>query len=182
MFLRVCSPRSSQADLDLAPDLPIGVVRYANAARFGNALQPGGNIDAVAKDIVVVDDDIADMDANPEFNPDILRDVGVLRGHGTLDFDRAAGGIDGTGEFHQHAVTGGLDDAATMGSYGGINKCFSGRLEPGQGAFLVGTHEAAISGDIRRQHRRQSPFYPFAGQEYPQWPTSLSKHSGHVAG
>ena len=161
-------PKVIAGDLDLAPNLPIGVIGYANAARLGNTLQPGSNVDAVAKDIVVIDDDIADMDTDPEFNPDILRDVGILRGHGALDFDRAAGGIDGAGEFHQHAVTGGLDDAASMRSDGGVDKRFSGRLEPGQGAFLVGTHEAAISGDIRSQYRRQSPFYPVARQECPQ--------------
>ena len=160
-------PEVIPADLDFAPDLPIGVIGDANAARLGNSLQPGGNVDAIAKDIVVVDDDVADMDADPEFNPDIWRDVGILRGHGALNFDRAAGGIDGAGEFHQHAIAGGLDDAAAMRGDRGINKGFSGRLEPGQSAFLVRTHEAAISGDIRRQHRRQSPFYPVACQISP---------------
>ena len=130
-------PKVVPTDLDLAPDLPIGVVGYANATRLGNALQPGGNVDPVAKDIVFIDDNVADVDADPKFDPDILRYVSVLRGNGALDFDRAAGGIDGAREFHQHAVTGGLDDAATIGSDCRVNNGFSGRLEPGQRAFLI---------------------------------------------
>ena len=106
-----------------------------NVPRLCNALQPGCDVDAVAKDIVVVDDDVTDMDADTEFNSDILRDVGVLRGHGTLDFGRAAGGIDSACELHKQAITGSLDDAPPMGSYGGVNNSFSNRLQPGQGAF-----------------------------------------------
>ena len=121
-------PKVIPANLDLAPNLPVGVIGYANTAWLGNTLQPSGNVDAVAKDIVVVDDDIADMDTDPEFDSDILRDYGVLRGHGTLDFDRAARRINGAGELHQHAVAGGLDDAPPMGGYRGINERLSGGL------------------------------------------------------
>jgi hypothetical protein len=50
----------------------------------------------------------------------------------------------------------------------GVDKYLSDGLEPGQRAFLVQTHEAAISGDIRRKHRRQPPFHAFVGQKKPQ--------------
>ena len=84
-----------------------------------------------------------------------------------MDFNGIAHGIDSAGKLDQHAVAGGLDDAPAMGGYGGINKGLSDRLEPGQRAFLVSAHEAAIPGDIRRQHRRQSPFHPLGGQRIP---------------
>ena len=76
-------------------------------------------------------------------------------------------GIDGAGELDQHAVAGGLDDAAPMVGDGGIDEGLSDRLQPGQRAFLVDTHEPAVAGDIRRQHRCQSPFHPLACQESP---------------
>ena len=62
-------PKVIAGDLDLAPDLPIGVIGDANAARLGNALQSGSDIDAVAEDVVVVDDDVADVDADAKFDP-----------------------------------------------------------------------------------------------------------------
>jgi hypothetical protein len=47
-----------EGDIDLAADLPIGVIRYADPSRFGNALKAGSNIDPVAEDVVVIDDDV----------------------------------------------------------------------------------------------------------------------------
>jgi hypothetical protein len=38
-------------------------------------------------------------------------------------------------------------------------------LQLRQRAFLVGTNQAAITGDIRRQHRRQPPFHALVGQK-----------------
>jgi len=146
--------------------------------RLGNALQPRGNVDAIAKDIVVVDDDVADVNAYAKFDPYILRHVSILLGHPPRDFDRTAGGIDGAGEFHKHTSARSLDDAATMVGHGGITERFSGGLQPGQRAFLVGPHETAITGDIRRQNRCQSPFNALDRHGCPKVPIlDLSKHA-----
>ena len=79
-------PEVIAGNFDLAPDLPIGVIRYANSAWLGNALQPRGDIDAITENIVVVDDNVADMDADAKFDPLILRQGGILLGHPALDF------------------------------------------------------------------------------------------------
>ena len=82
----------------------------------------------------------------------VLRNICVLFGHATLNFDRAPSCIDGTGKLDQHAVASGLDDVSAMLNDGGIDKRFSERLELSKRAFLVGTHQAAIASDIRRQN------------------------------
>jgi hypothetical protein len=41
-------------------------------------------------------------------------DIGVLPGHSALNFDGATRCVHGASELDQHAVAGGLDDAATM--------------------------------------------------------------------
>ena len=92
--------------MDLAADLALRVVGDADAAGLGDLLKPRGDIDAVAEDIVGFDHDVAEMNADAEFNSDILRQCGVLFRHAALDFDRAARGVDGAGEFDQHFVTG----------------------------------------------------------------------------
>ncbi len=61
------------------------------------------------------------MNADAEFDPLILRHGGILLGHTALDFNRMAHRIDGAGKLDQHAVTGRLDDVASMGGYGGVN-------------------------------------------------------------
>ena len=75
-------------------------------------------------------------------------------GHAALDFNRTSRGIDGAGELDQHAVARGLYDPSSMGGDSWINKGLPERLELGQRAFFVGTHQAAIPGDIRRQNSR----------------------------
>jgi len=49
----------------------------------------------------------------------------------------------------------------------GVDKRFSESLQLRQRAFLVGTNQAAITGDIRRQDSRQSPLYGLAAQDAP---------------
>jgi hypothetical protein len=56
---------------------------------------------AVAEDIVVVDDDVADVDADPEFNPFALRHGRILIGYAALDFNGTAYG----GNFSKNANT-----------------------------------------------------------------------------
>ncbi len=54
--------------IDLAANLPVRIIRDANAARFGDAFQACCNVDAIAEDVVVVDDDIPDMNPDAEFD------------------------------------------------------------------------------------------------------------------
>ena len=49
----------------------MGVVGDADPARLRDPFQPRGDVDAVAEDIVVVDDDVADMNADAEVEPSI---------------------------------------------------------------------------------------------------------------
>jgi hypothetical protein len=46
----------------------------------------------------------------------------------SLDFNRTAHRIDRAGKLDQYAVTGRLDDVASMGGYGGVNDGFSDSL------------------------------------------------------
>jgi hypothetical protein len=60
---------------------------------------------------------------------------------------------------------------------GGIDQGFSDGLEPRQGVFLVGAHQTAIPGDVRRQYSRKSPFHALFGQAAPeQFVSDTSKH------
>jgi hypothetical protein len=52
--------------------------------------------------------------------------------------------------FHQHAVAGGLDDAASMLSNLAVDKFLTMNLELAQRTFLVDTHQPTISGDVGR--------------------------------
>ena len=157
-----------------------------NAARFCDAFETRCNIDAVAKDIVVFDDDITDVNADAKFDPLVLRHIGILLGHAALDFDGAAYGIDGTGKLDEHAVAGILDDASAMISDFGIEKRFSESFQLRQRAFFVASHQAARARDIRRQNSRQSPLYVLAASKMPpgcgEIEPRASKHGASFSG
>jgi len=152
---------------DLAADLPISVIRNAHSAGIGYSFKTSRNIDAIAKNIVVIEDDVTDMNANSKFDPFVLWHVGIPIGHAALDVGRAPRRIDGAGKLDQHAVPGGLDDATAMRGNRRVENGFTERFEHGQRAFFVRPHKAAVPGDIRSKHRRQSPLDVFFGQMAP---------------
>src|SRR5580704_9761611 len=117
------------------------IVRDADAAWHGDSLKARGDVDTVAENIVVVDDDVADVNADPKLYPQFRQHVGVSLNHRALDLYRAARRIDGTGELDQHAIAGGLDNATAMRGDLGIDQRFSERLELRERVFLVATHQ-----------------------------------------
>ena len=64
-------------EIELVPDLVVDRVRYADRAGLGERLEPGGNVDAIAEDIVAIDDDVPEIDADPQFET-ALRGIGSL--------------------------------------------------------------------------------------------------------
>ena len=90
------------------------------------------------KDVAVLDDDVADIDADAKLDAAVRRQSGVAFGHHRLHLARAAQCVDDAGEFDQEAVTGGLDDAALMAADHRIDELGAKRLEPAERVFLVG--------------------------------------------
>ena len=96
----------------VASDLLEGAAGKAHAARLAFVLDPSRNVDAVAEDIVAVDDNIANID--PDTERDRRNDGFVAFGHLALHGYCASNGIYGAGKFHRHAVAGRLDDASVV--------------------------------------------------------------------
>jgi hypothetical protein len=60
---------------------------------------------------VLVDDDVAEIDADAELDAALFRDAAIAQRQLALQLDRAAHRIDDARELDQEAVAGGLDDA-----------------------------------------------------------------------
>jgi hypothetical protein len=101
-------------------------------------------------DVVLLDDHVSEIDADPKVDPLIIRDESVPFGHTSLELDRASDGFDHTRELHQQTITRRFDDAALVFGYLGIDEFASLASEPRESAGLVLFHKAAISGDIGR--------------------------------
>ena len=103
-----------EREIELVADLVAHHPADANTPRRGERLKARRDIDTVPVDVVAVDDDVADIDADAKLDAPIDWNCGIALVHATLDLDRAAHCVDDAGEFDQCAVTGGLDDAAAM--------------------------------------------------------------------
>jgi len=80
-------------------------------AGIGERLDARGDVDAVAIEIVALDDHVAEIDADAQLDAAVRPDSSVPLGHRLLHRDRAAHRVDDAGELDEEAVAGGLDDA-----------------------------------------------------------------------
>ena len=103
----------------------------ADPARLGQALQPRGDVHAVAVDVPVgLVDDVAQVDADPEADALVLGHRRLALGHALLDRDRAGDRIDDAGELDKAAVAHELDDAAVVLGDERLDELLAVRLEP----------------------------------------------------
>ena len=88
--------------------------RHGDAAGLGQRLDAGGEVDAVAEDVLVllVDDHLAEMDADAEVHALLGLDRVVEARHALLDIERGADGGHRRAELGQHGVARGADQAA----------------------------------------------------------------------
>ena len=124
-------------------------------AGIGQGFDPRGDVDAVAIEVVALDDHIAEIDADAQLDAVVRRDARVPLGHRLLHLDGAAHRIDDAGKFHQHAVAGGLDDAAVVLGDLRIEELAAQRFEAFERALLVRPHQPRIRPPHRRQGSRR---------------------------
>ena len=62
-----------EGEIELACGVLLYACRHADAARLGQAFEACGDVDTVAEDVAVLDDNVAQMDADPELDPIICR-------------------------------------------------------------------------------------------------------------
>ena len=129
-----------------------------DTAGIAEPLQPGGDVDAVAVEVVLVDDHVAEIDPDAEHDPGVLGKVEVLLRDDPLNFDRACHGIDDAGELDQRPVAHELDDAAVVSIDQRFDEFAAKRLEPGKCARLVQAHQAAVPHHVGGEDSDQLPF------------------------
>jgi hypothetical protein len=124
----------------------------ADRARLGQALQPGGEVDAVAQDVLAVDHHVAEMDADPQLQPLVRGAPGLVPGDGALDLDRGLDGVCHRPELHEGTIAHQLDDPAAMAGDDGLEQRSAHSPEPGDRPPLVPAHEARVAHHVRREH------------------------------
>ena len=126
-----------------------------DAARVRDRLQPRRNVDAITIVAGFVVDNVADVDAYAELHAPLQLACSVALAHFRLDRNRAFERVHDAGELGENAVAGGIDDAtAELDDHRQHDRLV--RLEVPYGSRLVGTHQRAVTGNIRGENRDQS--------------------------
>jgi hypothetical protein len=148
---------------ELALDLVVGLPGDADATGLGDRFEPSGDVYAVADDVLAFDQHVAEIDADAEEHPAIRRHVRVPLGHPTLNLDSTAEGVHYTRKLHEHAVSSGLDDPASVLGDLGVYKGSAVGLQLSERPFLVSSHEPGVPGDIGSQDGCQPTPYALGG-------------------
>jgi hypothetical protein len=149
-----------EGDVEAVAHLLVRRGTEANPARLSQRFKSGCNVDAVAEDIAILDDDVADIDAHAKFDAALCRCGGVAGHHLPLHLDRTAHRVDDTAELGKEAVAGSLDDATAMLGDFGITELTANRPQRRERALLIFAHQPRIAGNIDRQNGRQSSLDP----------------------
>src|SRR5712692_1001775 len=89
-------------------------IRDADTAGVGEAFEAGGDLDAVAVDLLAIHHHIAEVHADAEFHSSLGWQVRVLSPESGLNLDGALDGIHDAREFRENAVARGVDEAPVM--------------------------------------------------------------------
>ena len=82
--------------------------------RHSQCLQPRSHINAIAGDVIAVDDDVDEVDADTELDALLSWLRLIVCPHRPLNVNRATKRGIRAAAFEQHSVAGGLDDPAAM--------------------------------------------------------------------
>src|SRR3984893_7222795 len=153
--LQLLLPQIDELGGNRSSDVTPGVSRDADPAWCGETFEPCRKVDPMAVDVIRRDDDVTEVDAHAELDPMRLRQFGIPRDHGALHFEGAAHGVDDTAEFDESAVSGALDDPATMLADLRRDDLAPIAQQTPMRAFLVAAHQMRIADDVCDKDRRQ---------------------------
>ncbi len=133
------------------------LARDAHPAGLGQPLEPGGDVDAIAIDVLALDNDVAKVNPDAEADALGLGEVRLPPRHALLDRDRAGDGVHHARELAEHAVARQLDDPAAVLGDERLDQLLAVGLQPGQRAGLVLTHEPRVADHVGRQDGGEPP-------------------------
>jgi hypothetical protein len=141
---------------EFVPDLISHYPRNADATWFRQCFQSRGHVDAVAKDVVLLDNHVAEIDPNPKSDALVLGRFGVANCHSTLDLRSTAYCVHDTGKFGKQAVAGVLYDPAPVLFDLRLNELSEMGFEAFVCPLLISTHQPRVAGHISGKDRGET--------------------------
>ncbi|UQR67611.1 hypothetical protein LRP30_21195 [Bradyrhizobium sp. C-145] len=128
-------------------------LRDTDAAGFGDALEPGRNVDAVSKNVMGFDDDVTDIEPHTEENAPVFRVVAGKCVDAGLKLHGSPHRFDCTWKLSQKPVAGVLHDAAAVLRNCGLDTSGEKGRQLGVCRLFVIVHEPRIAGHVGGQDR-----------------------------
>src|SRR5829696_6500474 len=114
---------------------------------------PSGNVHTVAENVIAIDDDVADVDAEPILDA-LLRRQNARR-ETSLHRDRTADRVDHAHKLDENPIAGRLDHATAVCSQLGIDALSPQRTQSVERALLVAFDKATVFRNIADQNSGQ---------------------------
>jgi hypothetical protein len=92
----------------------LNACRHTNSSGLGQTFQPSRDIHPVTKDVVVLHNDVALVNADTELDAMVARCSGISLIHPLLPLGRTTQCVNHTGKFDQQAITRRFDDPSTV--------------------------------------------------------------------
>src|SRR5260370_7477369 len=149
-----------ETEAQLVAHLIMDVAGYQDSPWLGERLQPGRYVDAVAINVILVADDVANIDTNAELDASCSRHVDIALSHAALNIDRTSYGVHDTYKLNQHPVAGRLDDPSPMLGYLRIDEFLAVCLQLPKRAFLIVAHQPPLAPHFARKYSRNASSNP----------------------
>jgi hypothetical protein len=123
-------------------------VGNADPARFRDGFETGGNVDPVAVNVLALDDNVTEMDADAEQQLSVFGRVAFSPRGGALDVYGALDRIDDTAELDQEPIAHGFDHPPPVFADGRVNNLAELIVEPGARPSFICAHETAVTNHV----------------------------------
>jgi hypothetical protein len=136
---------------DFPVHLTVHNVRGKDATDRRLALQPGGEIDPISEYVLALDDDLAEIEADPQFDPRLGRRIALT--HRPLNCKGAFDRINGAAELRQGPVPHHLHDTPTPRSDSRVEDIGPDLPQRRKRCCLIAPHQTTVAGDVRGKDR-----------------------------
>ena len=141
------------ADQRIGADLRFDAAGHRDPTGLGIGLQPGRDIHRIAIDVATMDDDVANIHADPQADAPVRRLAALGGGNGALDLQRTRDRRAHVVEDHQRSVAGMLDQGSAVGGNAGFEFRRPQSHQPLIGGAFVRRHQPAVTDHIGGKNR-----------------------------
>ena len=143
-----------RAQIEFLGYLLIDFLGDTDRVGFSQTLEPGGDVDAIAKYISLLLENITQMNADTDVNLFALLVRGVVCSQLGMNRLGALHGMDDRGELDQEGITNSFDNMAMMVTHSLLDEAVMDVKQPHRAGF-VRTHLMAEADDISEHDRRE---------------------------